>query len=562
MFSRGAKNRRPGRVIVVGVIISLSLLIAVTVMTHLAYQRAEAELVIERDAQLTYLSATRLKVEMDKFSQTLEGLARADVLPSPSVALQRKASRGPETQFADFDGGIVRLDNFGRVVNSEPFRPEIINQDWSNKEYFRELLSSQSVVFSNAVKDGPNDESVVAISVPILDYTGQFMGALVGMFRLGRTSVSTFYASIVRLRLGQSGHTFVVDDNGVILFDSSSNLVGKIYTEETSGIRLSEQSAAARTIDAEGHDIVTAFASIPGTSWTLVTEDEWTILTSSNRQYINILLLIMVVGIVFSITGLIVFIRLRNRALDNLSEAENETNLARQLKRKLLPKQAPILPGWQLNVYHHPASQVSGDYYDFVHLLDGRLMLVMAEVSGSGVPAMLRMATLRAGFRGAAQRLLAPADALEFSSGLLCSETSSDATTKALVGVFDSVSGKFEFACAGEAQAYHVNGKVTSVLATPGAPLGSSLDNRYQQNQIMLRSGERIVLSCDSVVGVKNPTGDQFGEQRLLDVLTRQGDEDGSTMDRLTSQLREFSGEEWEPAGDLTILMLESIHEE
>lgn len=562
MVPKRSKTRRPGRMIVVGVIISLSLLIGVTVMTHLAYQRSEAELVIERDAQLTFLSATRLKVELDKFSRSLESLARADILPSPSIALQRKASRAPDTQMADFDGGMVRLDNFGRVVNSEPFQAEIINQDWSNKEYFRELLSSQTVVFSNAVNDGLNGESVVAISVPILDDTGQFMGALVGMFRLGQSSVSTFYASIVRLRLGQSGHTYVVDDNGVILFDSGSNLVGHIFSEETSGIRLSEQSGAARTVDAEGNDVVTAYASIPGTPWTLVTEDQWTILTSANRQYINALLLIMVVGIVFSITGLIVFIRLRNRALDALSATENETHLARQLKRKLLPKQAPILPGWQLNVYHHPASQVSGDYYDFVHLLDGRLMLVMAEVTGSGVPAMLKMATLRAGFRGAAQRLLTPAEALEFSSGLLCSETASDATTKALVGVFDSISGKFEFACAGDAQAYHINGTVTSVLATPGAPLGSALDNRYQQNQILLRSGERIVLSCDSVVGVQNPSGEQYGEQRLLDVLTRQADDDVSTMDRLIGELREFSDVEWEPTGDLTILMLESISED
>jgi serine phosphatase RsbU (regulator of sigma subunit) len=315
-------------------------------------------------------------------------------------------------------------------------------------------------------------------------------------------------------------------------------------------------------VDPDGHDIVVAFANIPGTPWKLITEDEWGILNSPNRTYINWLLFAMILGIVFSITGLIVFIRLRNRELDRMSEAENDTHVARQLKQKLLPKQVPLLPGWNLKVFHKPADEVSGDYYDFMYLQDGRLMLVMAEVSGRGVPAMLKLATLRAGLRGAGQRLLSPAEALEFSGALLCSEPGLDAEVKCLVAVFDPASGQFNFACAGQAQAYHQNGAGASILATPGAPLGSGLDNHYQQNQTVLRPGERTLLSCDSIIGVKNNVGELFGEQRLLDVLTREHEDDIPAMDLLINELRTFSGNGWEPEGDLIILLLESVRED
>ncbi len=562
MAAHRLKKRRPGRLIAVGIMISLALLTGVTVMTHLAYQRAEAELVIERDARLTFLSAFRLKVELDKFSQTLENLSRSDILLSRTTAAQRKASTDASFLLADFDGGVVRLDNFGRVISSEPYRAEIINQDWTNREYFREMLTTQSVVFSNAVNDGPNGESVVAVSVPIRDENDQFSGAMVGMFRLGRKAVSSFYASIVRLRLGQSGRTIVVDENGVILFDSLSDRVGDQYSAETSGIDLSSSSGAVRTIDSEGHDIVAAYATIPGTSWKLITEDEWVTLNSPNRNYINWLLFATILGIGLSVTGLIVFIRLRNRDMDRLSEAENETFLARNLKQKLLPKQLPLLPGWNLKVFHRPAAQASGDYYDFMYLQDGRLMLVIAEVAGAGVPAMLKLATLRAGIRGAGQRLLPPAEALEFSSALICSESPTDASIKCLVGVFDPASGNFEFACAGNARAFHENGDSTSILTAPGAPLGSGLENRYQQSQVLLKPGERILLTCDNIIGVTNQAGEHFGEARLLEVLKRTPEDTMPTIDLLMGELRAFSGNGWEPEGDLTILLLERIREE
>lgn len=561
MAVRGFNKRRPGRIIAVGIMISLAVLTGVTVMTHLAYQRAEAELVVERDARLTFLSAFRLKVELDKFSQTLEDLSRSDILLSRTIAAQRKASTDASFLLADFDGGVVRLDNFGRVVSSEPYRAEITNQDWSNREYFREMLSSQTVVFSNAVNDGPNGEMVVAVSVPIQDENSQFNGAMVGMFRLGQKAVSSFYASIVRLRLGQSGHTYVVDGNGLILFDSMSDRVGHVYSEETSGIDLSSSSGAVRTVDAGGNDIVASYASIPGTPWKLITEDKWVILNSPNRTYINWLLFAMILGIFLSVTGLIVFIRLRNRELDRLSEVEDETQLSRHLKQKLLPKQLPLLPGWNLKVFHQPAAQASGDYYDFMYLQDGRLMLVMAEVAGVGVTAMLKLATLRAGIRGAGQRLLSPAEALEFSSALICSESPLDASIKCVVGVFDHATGNFEFACAGNAQAFHQNGGITRILVTPGAPLGSGLENRYQQSQTLLHPGERILLTCDSIIQVTNPDGESFGQERLLEVLNRIPEDGVSTMDLLTSELRAFSGYGWEPEGDLTILLLESIPE-
>ena len=263
-----------------------------------------------------------------------------------------------------FDAGVVLLDRFGRVRATQPERPEILLSDWSDRPFFRELLTSSEVAFSDASPDGPGGRTVVAISVPVLDESGGFVGALVGMFGLGESRSSSFYASIIRLRLGQSGNTYVVDGNDRILYDSGYDRIGEVMdVAKLPGSSL--QGGAGRMRDAAGNDIVAGHAPVPGTRWTLVTEDDWATVTSSTQQYARILLALLALGIVLPALGIGLLLREQNAAMLERERTEQEARITNLIQQKLLPKQIPVLPGWSLAVSYQPAPTGRGEFPRF-----------------------------------------------------------------------------------------------------------------------------------------------------------------------------------------------------
>jgi len=549
------------RLIALGIILSLLMLGIVSVTTYLAYQKTASDLVVERDKQVIFLSAFRLQAELQKFSQSLQDLARTKEIQNQTLLSAKQALNEVSYRLADFDGGVVLLDNFGRVVTSQPFRPEIMNEDWSDREYFRQVLSTNSAVFSNATEDGPDGSQVVVVSTPIYNTDGQFTGVIAGMFKLGQNTVSSFYASIVRLRLGQTGNTYVVDGNGKILFDSSSDFVGQSYSNPDSMIEPGSSSGAIRTMDESGNDIVASFASIPGTPWYLVTEDDWSILTSPVQKYVNLLLLLVVLGLVIPSTGLWALFRLRSREWTRHSQTEQEMQVARRMKKDILPKQTPMIPGWNLSVVHHSAHMVSGDYYDFMYLPDGRLMLVLAEASDHGLAGMTRIASLRTAIRSAGQRLLTPINTLEESNSLICPEMPADGSIRCLYAIFDFARGQLEFASAGQHEAYICNDSSADILKETGKPLGLAMDTRYQQAVADIKPGHRFLLCNDGVVGLRNSKGVPYGSSRLLDCLGN-GPVDGQHItDGIMKDVRKFSGKRWNPEQDLILMVLERIPE-
>src|SRR6185437_9133225 len=99
---------------------------------------------------------------------------------------------------------------------------------------------------------------------------------------------------------------------------------------------------------------------------------------------------------------------------------EQELRVARHIQQTLLPKELPSLPGWEVSAYYQPARAVGGDFYDFLPLADGKLGLVVGDVTDKGVPAALLMATTRSILRAAGQSLTSPGEVLERVNDLLC----------------------------------------------------------------------------------------------------------------------------------------------
>ena len=274
------------------------ILLAVALVTYYAYQQVTEELVFERDQDLTRLSARQVATELTAYSDILTTIARTADIYQNNAADQQTALKQAGNRLVVFDGGVLILNTFGTVVAAEPERPNILGQDWSNRAYFRQMVRSPGLVFSNIVADGPDGMDVIVMAVPIIGEQGEFLGTMVGMFRVGATTVSAFYGTIVKLRIGESGSTYLVDNNGRVIYHSDADYIGRDFSEQTMVQQvLAGETGAIRTRDFDGQDIVAGFSPVPGMPWGLVTEESWATLTSGSRGYQIFLILLLVLGV-------------------------------------------------------------------------------------------------------------------------------------------------------------------------------------------------------------------------------------------------------------------------
>jgi nitrate/nitrite-specific signal transduction histidine kinase len=286
------------------------ILTAVGLVAYQAYERVVGELVLGRDRELAFLSSAQLKDSLVGYSDALVSLARTPEIRNNDASVQQTGLWEASQRLAYFDGGMLTLDTFGKVVAAEPDRPEILGQDWSNRDYFRQILYSRKPAFSDIVQDGPEQAAVVVFAVPISGDRDEFLGVLAGMFRLDTPTLSPFYGSIAKLRLGEAGRAYLVDGNGRVIYHSDESFVGQDFSGQPNVQQvLSGNVGAVRTTDLEGLDIVAAYAPVPGTSWGFVTEDNWAMLSASDQKYGRFLLLLLGFGIV--IPALFVFAGVR-----------------------------------------------------------------------------------------------------------------------------------------------------------------------------------------------------------------------------------------------------------
>ena len=410
------------------------------------------------------------------------------------------------------------LDNFGQVRSSEPARSEIQNADWSDRDFFRELLGSSREFYSDITSDGPDGATVAVISLPILGENGEFMGVLAGMFRLGGSRISSLYASIVRLRIGQSGNTYVLDRNGRILYDSSYTRVGQKLEMPASEL-VNLQGTALRTTDPDGNDIIASFAPIPGTGWTLVTEDEWATATRETQRYANSLVILLALGTVLPALGVALLVRTQNAEMLERERGAQELRVAWLIQERLLPQAAPMIPDWNLDVFYKPHPSSGGDFYDFLLLPDGALALMLGHANARGLEAAHVIDTVRAALRSAAQLRLPPGKALTHANALVCPELHGEACVTAVYGLLNPSTGRLVFATANSAPPW-LSGRVDDgELPVQGVSLGMDAGSEYSQRSITIQPGESALIFSAGLFKARKPDGALFDRASLRAIV-------------------------------------------
>lgn len=234
---------------------------------------------------------------------------------------------------------------------------------------------------------------------------------------------------------------------------------------------------------------------------------------------------------------------------------EQELRVARLIQQTLLPKELPQLPDWQISSYYQPARAVGGDFYDFLYFDDGRLGIVIGDVTDKGVPAALVMATTRSILRSIAHTSISTGKVLEQANDLLHPDIPPNMFVTCLYAILDPLSGRIEYANAGQDLPYLRHGGEVSELRATGMPLGLMPGMFYEEKEITLAPGDSLLFYSDGLVEAHNAAREMFGFPHLRKLLEENLD-GTSVIDFLLAELASFTGDGWEQEDDVTLVTL------
>ncbi len=234
---------------------------------------------------------------------------------------------------------------------------------------------------------------------------------------------------------------------------------------------------------------------------------------------------------------------------------EQELKVAQLIQQQFLPHELPNLPEWQIAAYYGPARVVGGDFYDFIDLGEGRIGVVVGDVTDKGVPAALVMARTHSILRAEAPRLIEPGRVLARANELLVPEMPARMFVTCLYGVLEPATGRFTFANAGHNLPYVRTANGVIELRATGLPLGLMPGIAYEEAEGVIAQGDAVLLYSDGLVEQHGPGREMYGFPRLREAMAT--DDAGSALlDRLLEGLHTFTGAGWEQEDDITLVTL------
>jgi len=235
---------------------------------------------------------------------------------------------------------------------------------------------------------------------------------------------------------------------------------------------------------------------------------------------------------------------------------EKEFQIARDIQRTFLPSELPTHPGWDLDVRWRTAREVGGDFYDVFPVPDGRLAILVADVTDKGMSAALYMTVTRTLLRTVCQQITNPAEILYRVNELLLRDTPHGMFITAFLGILDRQSGLLDYSNAGHNLPIcrREDGRLEKLLKS-GMPLGILEDLVLLGHQIHMGHGDTLVMFTDGVTESSTAT-DFFGDNRLEEAIRHAPQNTVlNILQAVEDAMTEFLGSE-DPADDMTILAL------
>ena len=238
-----------------------------------------------------------------------------------------------------------------------------------------------------------------------------------------------------------------------------------------------------------------------------------------------------------------------------------ELNVATQIQADMLPRIFPAFPEHrEFDIYAtmEPAKEVGGDFYDFFLVDEDHLALVIADVSGKGVPAALFMVIAKTIIKNHAQNREGPAQTFTHANEQLCEGNDAGLFVTTWMGVLEISTGKFRYVNAGHNPPLlkRAGGEYEWLRSRPGFVLAGMEGIRYKENELVLAPGDQLYLYTDGVTEATNRDNELFGEERLLAALNEEpGLSVYELLPKIKKRIDDFAGDA-EQFDDITMLGL------
>lgn len=235
---------------------------------------------------------------------------------------------------------------------------------------------------------------------------------------------------------------------------------------------------------------------------------------------------------------------------------EQELHVAQLIQQQFLPKRLPDLPTWHIAAFYRPARTVGGDFYDFIELPDGRLFIVVGDVTDKGVPAALVMASTHSILRAGAARLTSPGYVLQSANDVLYEDIPAHMFVTCLAVVLDPATGEIRYANAGHDLPYVRTCKGVRELRATGMPLGLMAGMSYEEKTAVLEPGETMLLHSDGIAEAHAPDREMFGFPRLKKLVEANVGGD-ALIDIVLADHARFIGPGADQEDDITMVTVE-----
>jgi serine phosphatase RsbU (regulator of sigma subunit) len=251
--------------------------------------------------------------------------------------------------------------------------------------------------------------------------------------------------------------------------------------------------------------------------------------------------------------------RFFNQALAS-QRLEQELSLAKLIQQGLLPAKLPELPQLDIAAVNIPCYAVGGDYFDVIHYQEDRLVVAIADVAGKGVPAALLMANLQANFRLMAGEQGESNHLVNRLNTIIYENTTRDKFITFFYCTIDPNSSKLVYCNAGHnyPMVIRANGEMET-LRTGGLILGAISKFEYESGSVDFQIGDCCVLFTDGIIEAMDKDGEEFSEERVLEIINTNGDISATKMtDKILQGVQQHLGGQ-EQQDDITLIVVKRI---
>jgi len=244
---------------------------------------------------------------------------------------------------------------------------------------------------------------------------------------------------------------------------------------------------------------------------------------------------------------------------------QKELEIARNVQVGLLPKESPVVNGFDISGTCLPAKEVGGDYFDFVRLGPAKLGIAVGDVSGKGVPAAIYMTLTKGILQSHAEENISPKLVLNKVNKLLYRTIEKNSFVSMFYAILDTDSRQLTYARAGHNPGIIVSqGEGNSTLLSAegialGLEEGTVFDKTLQENTIEVKTGDTLVFYTDGIVEAMNERLDEFGEKKFLEIIEKNRHLSSSRMiDLILKEIRDFAAS-YPQNDDITLVVIKVL---